>query len=190
MGLIVSIFIIISGLDTLKDTVNPLLGVGATKEQIDEIRDKILSHKEIRGVHDLVVHNYGTQRIFATVHAEVPSTMNIVVAHDLMDNIENEFKKSLNIDLTIHVDPLNLDDEETTRLYKKVKAILKEFDDTLKMHDFRMVSGNSHTNLIFDVLIPYEKNYTKRDLINLLIKKFSDEKKKFYFVITVDRPFY
>ena len=189
-GLIVSIFIVISGINTLKDTINPLLGVVATKEQVEEIKSKILSHKEIRGIHDLVIHNYGPQNNFATVHTEISADMDILIAHDLMDNIEKEVKEDLGIDLTIHMDPLELNDEKTSRIYQKTKGILKNFDDTLKMHDFRLVSGETHTNAIFDIMIPYEKNYSEKELINILKDGFKDEEIKYYFVITIDRPFY
>ncbi len=189
MGLIVSIFIIMSGINTLRDTINPLLGIGATPEQIDLVKKKILKHKEIKGIHDLVIHSYGGNNTFVTVHAEVPLEMNIVVAHDIINNIEKEFKEDLGMDLTIHVDPLDLNNEETTRLYKKVKAIFKEFDDTLKMHDFRIISQDNHIDIVFDVLVPYEKNYTKKELIKLLLNNFKGEKGKYYFNITIDRPF-
>lgn len=189
MGLIVSVFIIISAINSLKETINPLLGIVPTEEKVKEIKEKILSHKPIRGIHDLVIHNYGVGNDFVTVHAEVPDTMGILEAHDLADNIEREFKNDLGIDLTIHIDPLDLNDERTRLVRRKVKKVLKEFDETLEIHDFRLVSGDSHTNVIFDIVIPFEKNYTKKELIHLLVNKFKEERTKYYFVLNLDRPF-
>ena len=116
MGLLVSGFIILSSINSLKDTINPLLGNVPSKEKVEKIKEKILSHKEIIGIHDLRIHSYGEQNDFVTVHAEVPDTMNIVEAHEIADIVEREFKEELNIDLTIHIDPLNVNDEETKKI--------------------------------------------------------------------------
>lgn len=188
-GLVVSIFIIISSIKMVKETINPLLGIVPTEEQVQEIRNNILKHEEIKGLHDLVIHNYGVGNDFVTVHAEIPSDMDILIAHDLMDNIEREFREELGINLTIHMDPLDLNDETTKRLYKKTKKVLKEFDETLKIHDFRIVTSKSHTNIIFDIMIPFEKNYTEKELLKILLKEFENEEIKYYFVLTLDRPF-
>lgn len=190
MGLIVSIFIIIAAINSLKDTINPLLGIVPSKEKVEEIRNKIMSHKEIRGIHDLKIHSYGVGNDFVTVHAEVPDTMGILESHELADIIEREFKEDLKIDLTVHIDPLDLDDERTREVRRKVKNILKEYDEELKIHDFRLVTAESYTNVIFDILIPFEKDYTEEELFKLLIDGFKDEKTKYYFVLNIDRPFY
>ena len=190
MGIIVSIFIIISSVKSLKETIDPLLGIIPSKEKVEKIKDKILNHKEIVGIHDLKIHSYGEGNDFVTVHAEVPDTMNISEAHELADTVEREFKKDLNIDLTVHIDPLNINDEETKFIREKVIKILKNYDENLNIHDFRVVTAKEYTNVIFDILIPYEKNYTEQQIQNILIDGFKDEEKKYYFVFTVDRPFY
>ena len=190
MGLIVSIYIIISAWKTINETISPMLGVPPTDEQVKKIEEKIKSYDGVAGIHDLMVHNYGPGIDFVTVHVEIPSDMNILKAHDLMDNIESDFKKELNINLTIHMDPLELENEYVSDLHRKVKYILKDFDDEITFHDFRVVKGDTHTNIIFDVVIPFEKNYTQKELINVLQDNFKDMNKKYYFVLNIERPFY
>ena len=189
IGLLVSGFIIISSINSLKDTINPLLGNVPSKEKVEKIKEKILSHKEIIGIHDLRIHSYGEQNDFVTVHAEVPDTMNIVEAHEIADIVERELKEELNIDLTIHIDPLNVNDEETKKIKEKVENTLKSFDKEITIHDFRVVTAKGHSNVIFDIVIPYGKNYNKYELIGVLEEGFKDEDKKYYFIFNIDRPF-
>ncbi len=190
MGLVVSIFIIVTALNTLKETINPLLGMPATKTQIDGIKKIMLENEEIKGIHDLVVHNYGAENNFATVHAEVSSDINIVIAHNIIDSIEKKVKKELGIEITIHIDPLELNDEKTNNLKIKIEEIFRDFDDTLKIHDFRMIVGDKKTKIIFDVIIPFDKEYTEEKLKSLLKNKLENEQTEFEFIITIDRPFY
>jgi len=190
MGLIISIFIIITAIGSLKDTINPLLGIVPSPETVEKIKNKILNHKEIRGIHDLKIHSYGVGNDFVTVHAEVPDTIGLLESHELADIIEREFKEDLNIDLTVHIDPLDLDDERTREVRRKVKDILKAYDEELKIHDFRLVTADSYTNVIFDILIPFEKDYSQEQLFKILIDGFKNEKTKYYFVLNIDRPFY
>ena len=189
MGLLVSGFIILSSINSLKDTINPLLGNVPSKEKVEKIKEKILSHKEIIGIHDLRIHSYGEQNDFVTVHAEVPDTMNIVEAHEIADIVEREFKEELNIDLTINIDPLNENDEETKKIKEKVENTLKNFDKEITIHDFRVVTAKGHSNVIFDIVIPYGKNYNKYELLGVLEEGFKDEDKKYYFIFNIDRPF-
>ena len=189
MGLIVSIFIIISAWKTINEAISPMLGVPPTGEQVKSIEEKIKSYEGVAGIHDLMVHNYGPGRDFATVHVEIPADMNILVAHDLMDNIERDFREKLNINLTIHMDPLELENEYVSKLHSKVKKILNDFDKEITFHDFRVVKGNSHTNIIFDIVVPFDKNYTEEDFQKILQEKLKDEEQKYYFVLTIDRPF-
>lgn len=189
MGLIVSVFIIISAWKTINEAISPVLGTTPTDEQVRKITRKIKSYEGVAGIHDLMIHNYGPGIDFVTVHVEIPSNIDILVAHDLMDNIEKDFRDELNINLTIHMDPLDLENEHVTMLYKKVKQILKEFDEDVNFHDFRIVSGKSHTNMIFDIVVPFEKEYKESDFQELLHQKFKDEEQQYYFVLTVERPF-
>lgn len=189
MGLIVSIFIIISAWKTINEAISPMLGVPPTDKQVKSIEEKIKSYEGVAGIHDLMVHNYGPGRDFATVHVEIPADMNILVAHDLMDNIERDFREKLNINLTIHMDPLELENEYVSKLHSKVKKILNDFDKEITFHDFRVVKGNSHTNIIFDIVVPFDKNYTEEDFQKILQEKLKGEEQKYYFVLTIDRPF-
>ena len=189
MGLLVSLFIIYSSISLIKEMIDPLLGQKATKEQVDLITKKLLKYEDIKGIHDLVIHNYGETTTFVTVHAEVDDKMTLIEANTIMDNIEIEFFEKYNIYLTIHTDPVNSNDKLTNNLKKEVKNILKKFDKTLTLHDFRVVSAKDHTKVIFDVVIPYDKNYKKEDLQEILNKSFKD-KTKYYFLIKIDRPFY
>lgn len=188
-GIIVSIFIIISSIKSLKDTINPLLGIIPSEEKVNKIKEKILSHKEIIGIHDLRIHSYGEKNDFVTVHAEVPDTMGIIEAHEIADTVEREFKEELNIDLTVHIDPLNINDEETRNIKNKVEEILKRFNKDINIHDFRVVTAQKHTNAIFDIVVPYGKNYSRYELLGVLEEGFKDEDKKYYFIFNVDRPF-
>lgn len=189
MGLIVSIFIIISAWKTINEAISPMLGVPPTGEQVKSIEEKIKSYEGVAGIHDLMVHNYGPGRDFATVHVEIPADMNILVAHDLMDNIERDFREKLNINLTIHMDPLELENEYVSKLHSKVKKILNDFDKEITFHDFRVVKGKSHTNIIFDIVVPFDKNYTEKDFQKILQEKLKGEEQKYYFILTIDRPF-
>lgn len=188
-GIIISIFIIISSIKSLKDTINPLLGIIPSEEKVNKIKEKILSHKEIIGIHDLRIHSYGEKNDFVTVHAEVPDTMGIIEAHEIADTVEREFKEELNIDLTVHIDPLNINDEETRNIKNKVEEILKRFNKDINIHDFRVVTAQKHTNAIFDIVVPYGKNYNRYELLGVLEEGFKDEDKKYYFIFNVDRPF-
>ena len=188
-GIIVSIFIIISSIKSLKDTINPLLGIIPSEEKVNKIKEKILSHKEIIGIHDLRIHSYGEKNDFVTVHAEVPDTVGIIEAHEIADAVEREFKEELNIDLTVHIDPLNINDEETRNIKNKVEEILKRFNKDINIHDFRVVTAQKHTNAIFDIVVPYGKNYNRYELLGVLEEGFKDEEKKYYFIFNVDRPF-
>lgn len=189
MGLIVSIFIILSSIKLIKETIDPLLGQKATAEQVKFITNKMIKHKDIKGIHNLIIHNYGASQIFATVHAEVDENMSIVKAHDIMDNIEKEFKEKYNISLTIHADPINSSDKFTKKIDTKVKEILKEFDDSLSVQALRIVSSDTHINVIFGIKEPFEKDYTKKEIKKVLNDNFKDEKEKYCFIFNINRPY-
>ncbi len=186
-GVIVSIFIIISSIKLIKETIDPLLGASPEKEFVDELKNKILSYDGILGVHDFLIHSYGVNNYFASVHAEVSSKVDIMISHDLIDNIERDFKEQLNITLSIHLDPVDSDNEEVIIYKEKVDRILKEINLELSLHDFRIVSGETHTNLLFDVVVPYSLKLTLEEIKQALEKNFENENKKHFFVINIDR---
>ena len=189
LGLVVSTFVIISSVSMIKEVLQPLIGILPTKEQVDEIINKILSYEYVQGLHDLVVHNYGVHNDFVTVHVEIDSTMDMLEAHDLIDNIERDFKENLGIDLTIHMDPVVLGNEKVDNLKQLVINTIKQFDNELDIHDFRIVEGTTHTNILFDCVVPYEKEYTVNDIVNYLRQNIKPENEKYYYVIEIDRPY-
>ncbi|MDF2567553.1 MAG: cation-efflux pump, partial [Oscillospiraceae bacterium] len=150
MGLGVALFIIYSAIKLIGETLNPLIGVAPDDDFVCEIEERILSYKGILGIHDLVIHNYGPGRCFASVHAEVSANEDILVSHDIIDNIERDFMTKMDIHLVIHLDPIVTDNEYINNLRKLTKEIIDGIDSLLSMHDFRIVVGTTHTNLIFE----------------------------------------
>lgn len=185
-GLAVSLFIVLSSFKYILEAANPLIGTRPPEEVVDALKRKILSYDGVIGVHDLAVHSYGEGRYFAVAHLEVPARDDIMFAHELADNIEREVKEELGIQLTLHIDPIDNEDEETLRLKAKCAEVLKGMDERLSLHDFRLVMGNSHTNLIFDVEMPFESKLTLSDIEKELAGRFADEEKKYYFVLSRD----
>lgn len=187
MGVFVSIFIIISGIKTFKETVSPLIGEDIPKELQKEIADKVLSYEGILGVHDLVVHSYGPNKVFATIHAEVSAATPILDSHDRIDNIERDFRDELNIDLVIHMDPVDITDQKTMELKKMVTDIVTEYDSVLTIHDFRVVHGQTHTNILFDVNVPLKFKATPTEIKKYLIAKIKEKDEKYNAIIQIDQ---
>lgn len=188
-GVIVGLLIIITGIKSAKETLNPLLGMPPEKEFIDKIESIVMSHEEIVGMHDLIVHDYGPGRVMITLHAEVPSSGNINELHDVIDNIENELSKKLECHAVIHMDPVEVGNEEVDSLKNEVKELVKTIDDKLTIHDFRMVKGPTHTNLIFDVVVPYTVKATDEEVKEMIQKKVSEKHRECFCVIEVDRDY-
>ena len=189
VGVLVAIFILYSGYEILKDILNPLLGEMPDEDFVKSIEDKILTYDGILNIHDLVVHNYGPNRYFATVHAEVDAKEDIMKAHDLIDNIERDFARELNINLVIHLDPIITDDKEINALKSMTEEKIKSIDERLTIHDFRVVKGETHTNLIFDVLVPVDCDMKSQDLVSLIEKEIQSENETYFAVITVDKNY-
>ena len=186
-GLIVSIFIIISAIKLMKETIGPLLGEMPDPEFVKSLKDKILSYDGVLGLHDFLIHSYGANNFFVNAHVEVSSKVDIMISHDMIDNIERDFKEQLNIVLSIHLDPIETDNEEVNFNKKKVQLILKNIDESLDFHDFRMVFGETHTNILFDVVIPFGSKITFEHVKEELENKYKDEDKKYFFVLGLDR---
>jgi hypothetical protein len=189
LGLVVSGLIIYSSIGLIREVLEPIIGIVPTEERIEEVTKKLLSYECVKGIHDLRIHNYGVHNDFITVHVEIDSSMDMIKAHDLIDNIEKDFKKELGTDLTIHMDPIEMNNPTANKLYDLVKQSLITFDIELEMHDFRIVEGPTHTNILFDVIVPYEKNYTIEKLINHFNQTITPEKGTYYYVIQIDRPY-
>ena len=189
LGLAVSAFVIYSSCQMIKEVLEPIIGIIPTKERVEEIRKKLLSYDYVQGIHDLVIHNYGVHNDFITVHVEIDASMDMVKAHDLIDNIENDFKKETGTDLTIHMDPVVLGNEKVDKLKEIVTTKIKEFDSELQIHDFRIVEGTTHTNILFDCVVPYEKKYTEEEIELYLERNIKSEDETYYYVVEIDRPY-
>ena len=185
-SLLVAVFILVSSISLIKETINPLLGEIPSEEFIKELSDKILSYDGILGIHDLVVHSYGPNMNFATVHAEVSREVDVMESHDLIDNIEKEVAKELNIELVIHMDPVEVNCEETNKIKEVIKNILNDIDDALEFHDFRVVPGVTHTNILFDVVMPFEYPLTPKELKNAICDKITLYNQTWIPVIHID----
>jgi len=187
ISLLVSIFIIISAIKMLIEILEPIIGIIPTKERVEFIENKLLSYDSVKGIHGLVIHNYGVHNDFITVHVEVDSNMNMIEAHDLIDIIENDFKEELGIDLTIHMDPIIIGNKELDDLKNKIENLLVQLNSNLKIHDFRITNGKKHKKILFDCVVPYETEYTEEYLINYLKENIKNENHKY--IIEIDRPF-
>lgn len=163
-GLAVALFILWSGIRTAKETLDPLLGTPPEREFVDRIEAIVLSYPDICGIHDLIVHNYGPGRVMISLHAEVPQTVDILTIHDRIDNIEHHLATELHCNAVIHMDPIANTDEETMAVRHRVSELAKALDPHISIHDFRMVIGESHTNLIFDMVIPFDIKRSEEEI--------------------------
>ena len=188
-GILVGLFICYAGFNAAKDTISPLLGQAPEKEFVQQVNDIVMAHEGIIGIHDLIVHNYGPGRVLISLHAEVPANGDILVLHDLIDTIEHELRDTLNCHAVIHMDPVQVGDEETTRLKLLVGSYLKELDPSLTMHDFRIVTGPTHTNLIFDVVTPYQFPMSDNELIAKISERIKQDNPNYFAVIEVDKKY-
>lgn len=189
MGVTVALFILITGVRLVMDTTGPLLGMAPTKELVDGIYKKILSYDGIVGLHDLTVHSYGEARYFASVHCEVPAEQDIMVSHDIIDNIERDFLKEQGIHLVIHLDPIVTNDPKTNELKAVVTNLVGQISPEISMHDFRVVWGVSHTNLIFDVVIPFDFEWSEGELIQQISDRIHTINAAYHAVITIDHHY-
>ncbi len=187
MGIAVSLFIIVSSVLLLKDAISPLLGEKPPKELVDKITAKILSYDGVIGVHDLVVHSYGANHCFVVAHVEVPADVDIVKSHDVIDNIEHDMWNDMHVRLNIHMDPIDTKNKQLAHLKERVRMAVYALDPELSIHDFRMVNGDTHVNLVFDVVVPYDSKITLNDVLSACEKEFENDETKYYFVIDMDR---
>jgi len=188
-GLVVSAFVLYAGITSAKDTIDPLLGSVPSKEYVAAIEKFVTSYDEVIGIHDLVVHDYGPGRVMISLHAEVRADRDILDVHDTIDNIERRINEKLGCSCVIHMDPVVTDDEATDRMKRLCALIAKSVDERFTIHDFRMVKGPSHTNLIFDVVAPYDCKISENEIKNTICAKIESLPGNHFAVITVDRPY-
>ncbi len=187
MGIAVSAFIIVSSILLIKEAMSPILGEKPPKELVDKITAKILSYDGVIGVHDLVVHSYGEKHCFVVAHVEVPADVDITKSHDVIDNIEHDFWNEMHVRITIHMDPVDTKNKQLAVLKLRAQNAIANLDENLSLHDFRLVSGQTHTNMLFDVVIPYGSKITLDDVKDALKKEFGNDPVKYFFVIDMDR---
>jgi len=188
-GILVAAFILWSGFNAAKDTLDPLLGTPPTHEFVTQIRDIVMAHKSILGIHDLIVHDYGPGRVMISVHAEVSASENVLELHDEIDNVEKELREKLGCEAVIHMDPIVTDDGITEETRQRVAALVHCIDDEINIHDFRMVVGPTHTNVIFDAVVPFKFRLTDaevREKIEAAVRALDGN---YYAVVNVERPY-
>lgn len=186
MGVLVALFIMYSGVMLVKETASPLLGQAPNPHLIKSIEDNILSYSGVLGVHDLVVHDYGPGNVFASVHIEVDANEDVLISHDLIDNIENQVGSRLHIDLVAHMDPIDTKDPLVKDLNNLVRKLIKPLDDVVSFHDLRIVKGRTHTNVIFDIVLAVDNDESKAKLHEYFQKEISKTYPDFYVVLDYD----
>lgn len=185
-GVIVSLFIMYSGYGVLKESIGIILGAPPSKEFVDELVSFIKGFDDVQGIHDLVIHSYGENRLFGSVHIEVPESMGIVISHDLADTVEAEVYKKFKMQLVAHIDPIVTNNENYDYLKSLIADVLCEIDETLSFHDFRIVEGTTHTNLVFDIVIPFDFKFSAKELSSLIQKEVSKQNETYFVVATIE----
>lgn len=189
-GVLVGLFILYAGYSAAKDTISPLLGQPPKREFIEQIESLVNSYQGVLGIHDLIVHDYGPGRVMVSLHAEVDSKGSIMEIHDMIDNIEKELAKECHCEAVIHMDPILVNDPLTDSLHKQIENMLLSLDATVKLHDFRVVSGPTHTNIIFDVLLPFDFKMSDEETVAYLQKEIQRINENYYAVIQIDKAYY
>lgn len=189
MGIAVAALIMVTGFQLIRKTSSPLLGEAPPQELVDDIYETVKGYDGILGIHDLTVHSYGPGRCFASVHCEVPAERDILVSHDIIDNIERDFLSKKGIHLVIHMDPIVTNDERTNELKLKVRSMIDGISPEVTMHDFRVVWGPTHANLVFDICAPFEFSMTDEQLMNAVTKGINGINFNYYPVVTIDHDY-
>ena len=189
LGVLVALFILYTGVSTAKGTLDLLLGEAPDPEFVKQIQQEVLSYPEIIGVHDLIVHNYGPGHSVVSLHAEVPCDVDILKIHDTIDNAERDLKKKLDCEVVIHMDPIITDDKETNEIHQKLSSIVRLLDSRVTIHDFRMVKGPTHTNLIFDIVVPHQFRLTDDQVVESLRQAVKALDARYEIVVNVDKAY-
>lgn len=190
LGLAVAVFILVSGVRLVIDTLNPLIGTAPDNELVERLQEKIMDYPSVLGIHDLIIHNYGPNRCFATVHVEMPASRDVMVSHALVDAIERDIQSEMNVELVVHLDPIATDDIQLSAMQGRVAALINTLDTALSIHDFRMMEEDCQTCLVFDVVVPPRFRWdddTLREKIIYLVQTKIDERIRC--VITVDHSY-
>lgn len=189
LGIIVACFVLKAGYGIFKETLGALIGEPPTKETVKKLEEKILSYENVTGIHDLILHNYGPDRFFGSVHVEMPSDIDVMISHDIIDNIERDIMREMGIQLIIHYDPIEVNNEKVANLKSIAENVVTRIDAKLSIHDFRVVDGPSHTNLIFDVVVPHKFPMSNDDLMAEISSEISKNDPNFFCVMNVEHSF-
>lgn len=189
LGVFVAGFILLAGINILRETMAELLGKAPDREFVEEIEKKILSYDFVVGVHDMIIHDYGPQRRFASAHAEVPANADMMDCHDIIDLIERDIMAEYGLLISIHMDPIIVDDDRINELRRMTSEIVKNISDEMSIHDFRVVDGPTHTNLIFDLIVPHKYPKSHDEICRLIDNKLSKIDERYFTVITVEHSF-
>lgn len=189
VGLLVALFILFSAYKAARETLSPLLGQAPDPELVQEIRDIVAAHSAVQGIHDLVVHDYGPGRCMISLHAEVPAHGDIAELHDVIDNIERELAEKLHCQAVIHMDPIVTDDAAVAALRRRVAEAVKQVDPRMTIHDFRMVRGATHSNLIFDAVLPFSAEKTPEQAAQEIRQLVREMDGSYFAAVTVERSY-
>ena len=189
VGMVVALFILFSAYKAAKETLSPLLGQAPDPELVQRIRDIVAEHDTVVGIHDLVVHDYGPGRQMVSLHAEVPASGDILQLHDVIDNIERELHEKLHVQAVIHMDPIVTDDETVDALRRQVAELVRQVEPRMTVHDLRVIRGTTHTNLVFDAVLPLDAAITPAEAGRRIREKVAELDGDYYAVVTVEHSF-
>lgn len=186
LGSLVSVFIIISSLGLVKESISPLIGERPNKELIKNIKAEVLSNPQVLGIHDMIFHEYGVSKIFLSMHVELDANMGFLSAHELIDELELQIHNKYHVEIVMHMDPIEKDNEELNKQEEILTNVLSSIDKEIKFHDFRMVNGANKINYIFDIVIPFNYKYTEKEIKNIIKTKLQEINPKIDVIINVD----
>lgn len=188
-GLVVSLLILWAGVQAARDTLSPLLGQPPSEEFVQEIRDIVMESQVVCGIHDLVVHDYGPGRVMISLHAEVPAHGDILALHDEIDNVEKKLHDRLGCEAVIHMDPIVTDDETTNAAHQKIASLVRGIDENISIHDFRMVTGPTHMNVIFDAVVPYGCALSDREAEEKIKRAVHELDPRYFAIVQIDKSY-
>ncbi len=188
-GILVALFIFYAGINSAKETLSPLLGTKPDEELVDNVYSLVMSYDMVHGIHDMVVHDYGPGRQIISLHAEVDGSENIYEIHDVIDQIEKDLYEKLSVETTIHMDPIDIHNENTRETKEQVSTLITKLHDDATIHDFRMVPGTTHTNLIFDVVVPFDLKMSDEQIKEKVQSLVSQKYENYFVVLTIDRSY-
>lgn len=189
LGILVACFVLKAGFEIFKDTLGALIGQPPTKELVKELENKIMSYDNVAGIHDLMLHNYGPDRFFGSIHVEMPASLDVMIGHDIIDNIEHDIYSQMGIQLIIHYDPIETENETVRELKEYTANVIAGIDEKLAFHDFRIVEGHTHTNILFDLVVPYKYEKGRDELITEVTNKIREKYDYCFTVINVEHSF-